>query len=71
MPADQIDGQIARYKDRQLALHLEPVPQGRAYPRHQFGHTEWLADVVIGPEVERLDLRPLVIARRQDHDRDG
>src|SRR4051812_9222013 len=56
MAADQIDRQIARRKDRQLALRLEPVAQRRAYAGHQLGYAERFSDVVVGSEVERLDL---------------
>ena len=54
--ADQIDRQVARDKDRQLALRLKGVTQRGAQSRHQLGHAEGLADIIVGAEVERLDL---------------
>src|SRR4051794_18049688 len=63
MPADEIDRQIIRNEDGQLALRLESVAQPRAYPGHQFRHAERLADVVVSSEIERLDLGFLIVAR--------
>src|ERR1700758_625594 len=62
MAADQIDREVARDKDRKLALCLEGVAQRRAQSRHQLGHTKGLADIVVGAEIEGLDLRALVVA---------
>jgi hypothetical protein len=66
--ADQIDRQVARNKNRQFPLRLEGATQCRAHSRHQLRHAEGLADVIVGAEVERLDHRPLVMARRQHDD---
>ena len=45
------------------------MPESGADPRRQLGHAKRLADVIVGAEIERLDLRALVTAGRQDDDR--
>ena len=70
-PTHQIDRQIAALEDRPLALLLQPVAQGGAETGDQLVHAEGLRDVVVGAEIERLDLAGLVAAARQHHDRDG
>jgi len=59
----EIDAKIAQNKDRQLPLRLKGMAQRSAQSCHQLAHAKRLTDVVIGAEVERLHLRPLVVAR--------
>ena len=41
----------------------------RAHARHQLADVERLVDVIVGAEIERLDLLGLALARRQHDDR--
>src|SRR5687768_887251 len=45
------------------------MAQSGAHAREQLADAEWLGDVVVGAGVERLDLRALLDARREHHDR--
>ena len=45
------------------------MAQRRAHPRHQLADVERLVDVVVGAEIERLDLLGFALARRQHDDR--
>ena len=45
------------------------MAQRRAQPRHQFADAEGLFDIVVGAEIERLDLLRLAVARRENDDR--
>src|SRR5579875_3043579 len=65
----EIDRQIAAAKDRLLALLLKPMALGGANSGKQLVDPEWLGDVVVGAEVERLDLRAFGLAARQNDDR--
>ena len=67
--AHQIDRQIAQFEDRPFTLHLQLMPQCRAHAREQLFHAERLGDVIVGAEIERLDLGNFVAAARQHHDR--
>ena len=44
-------------------------PQQRSKTGQQFGRPEWLGDVIVGTELEGLDLGPLGVAGRQHEDR--
>ena len=61
--------EIARTNTGALALRLEAVAQRGAQARHQLLHAEGLGDVIVGAEIERLDLAALVVADRQHDDR--
>ena len=52
-------------------MHLKLMTKRRPHARKQFVHAEGLGDVIVGAEIERLDLADLVAAARQHHDRDG
>src|SRR5262245_12767185 len=65
----QIDGQIAHSEDWALAVSLQLVAQRRAHPGEKLIHAKRLGDVIIGAEVERLNLAGLVTAAGQHHDR--
>src|SRR5262245_65447508 len=67
----QVDGKIAGAENRTLAVRLQLVTQRRSHPREQFVHTEGLGDVVVGPEVESLNLSGLIAAAGEHHDRDA
>ena len=56
MPPDEIDRQIAGDENRQFSLCLEGMTLRCAQSRHQLVDAKWLADVVVGAKVERLDL---------------
>ena len=45
------------------------MAQRGAHPRHQLADIKRLVDVVVGAEIERLDLLGLALARRQNDDR--
>ena len=51
------------------ALRCMRCRKRRAHPRQQFADVERLVDVVVGAEIERLDLFGLALARRQHDDR--
>src|SRR5262249_61973560 len=63
LAADEIDRKVARDKDGQLALRLKSMAQRRPQSRHQLIHAKGLADIIVGTEVERVVLRPRVVAR--------
>src|ERR1700722_16094630 len=44
------------------------MPQRGAHTGEQFVHPEWLGEVVVGAEIERLDLAGLIAAARQHDD---
>src|ERR1700674_271544 len=67
--AHAVDLDVADLHHRRLGAPLHAVVQRHAHPRHQFADTERLVDVVVGAEVERVDLFHLAIARREDDDR--
>ena len=69
--AHEIDREIADPEDRPLAMHLQLMAQRRPHAREQLVHAERLGDVIVGAEIERLDLAGLVAAARQDDDRDA
>src|SRR6185437_7066800 len=69
--SDQVDGEIAGPEDRFLALLLQAMADRRANARQQLLHAERLRDVVIGSEVESLDLAGLVGPARQHDDGEG
>ena len=50
---------------------LQLMPQRRAHAGEQFIHPERFCQIVVGAEIERLDLAGLVAAARQHHDRDA
>src|SRR6516162_11780120 len=52
----EIDREVPRDKDRQLALRLKGVAQRGAQARHQLVHAKRLTEIIISAEVERLDL---------------
>ena len=56
---------VADLQERDFCLPLHPVPQRGAHPRHQFADIEGLVDIVVGAEIERLDLFGLPLTRRQ------
>ena len=47
------------------------MPQRRAHAGQQFVHPERLGQIIVGAEIERLDLAGLVAAARQHHDRNA
>src|SRR5262245_20735791 len=65
----QIDGQIAKFEDRMLALYVELVPQRRPDAGEQFLHAERLGHVIVGSLIERLDLGRLIAPTGQYDDR--
>jgi hypothetical protein len=65
----QVDREIAGAKHRPLAMHLQLMPQRRAQARQQLVHPERLCQIIVGAEIERLNLAGLVAATRQHHDR--
>ena len=67
--AHEVDREIAGAEDRPLAVHLKLVTQRRPHAREQLIHAERLGDVIVGAEIERLDLADLVAAAGQHHDR--
>src|ERR1700731_2520533 len=69
--AYQIDGEIAGSKHRPLAMDLQLVPQRRAHAGQQLVHSERLCQIIVGAEIERLDLARLVAAARQHDDRNA
>ena len=50
---------------------LRSAAQMRPHPRQQFLNAEWLGHVVVGAGVQRLHLRPLVLADRKNQHRRG
>ena len=68
MPAHEIDREIAAAEDRPLALLLQAVAQGGAHAGVQLVDAEGLGQIVVGAEVERLDLAALVGAAGQHDD---
>ena len=54
--AHEVDRQIARPKNRAFAVHLQLMPQRRPHAGEQLVHAERFGDVIVGAEVERLDL---------------
>ena len=69
--AHEVDRRSPAAEDRPLAMHLKLMTKRRPHARKQFIHAERLGDVIVGAEVERLDLADLVAAARQHHDRDA
>ena len=67
--AHQVDREVAGPEHRPLAMDLQLMPQRRAHAGEQFIHPERLGQVIVGAEIERLDLAGLVAAARQHHDR--
>ena len=67
-PAHEIDRQVAKLEDRPLALHLELMPERRADACQQLLHAEGLGHVVVGAQIERLDLGNFVAAAREHDD---
>src|SRR5262249_28558237 len=65
----QIDRQIADTKNRTFSLHVELMPKGGAHPGQEFIHAKRLCHIVVGPEIECVDLAGLIAAARQNHDR--
>src|SRR5215469_9696470 len=47
------------------------MAQSRTYPGRQLSHAERFADIVVRPEVERLDFGAFVVSGRQNNDRDS
>ena len=68
---DEIDGQIANSKDRALAVDLKLVTKRRPHSGEKFVHAKRLGHVIVGAEVESLDLAGLVTAAGQHHDRNA
>src|SRR5262249_8744106 len=66
---DEIDGQITGPEYWPFTMDLKLVAQRGSHPRKQFVHSERLGDVIVGAEVQRLDLAGLVAAARQHDDR--
>src|SRR5262249_12620943 len=64
----QVDREVAGAEDRTLPVHLQLMAQRRAHAGEQFVHAERLGDVVVGAEVECLDLADLIAPARQPHD---
>src|SRR5437868_5476884 len=67
-PAHEIDGEIAAAEDRPLALLLQAVAQRRAHPGMELVDAEGLGQIVVGAEVEGLDLAALVGAAGEHDD---
>ena len=67
--AHEVDREITAMEDGPLALRLKLMPQRRPHPRQELVHAERFGDVIVGTEIERLNLADLVAATGQDHDR--
>src|SRR5882757_8843514 len=63
--ADSVNFQITDAQHRDFSLALHAMPQRRAHTRQQLANIERLIDVIVGAEVERLDLFSLALTRRQ------
>src|SRR5258708_4974321 len=59
--AHGIDFKIADAQHRNFSLALHAKPQRRPHPRQQLADIEGLVDVIVGAEVERLDLLRLAV----------
>src|SRR3954451_18105458 len=59
--ADEVDREVAAAEEGPLALKLEAVAERRADAGQELVDAERLGHVVVGPEVERLDLAGLVV----------
>ena len=66
--ADEVDGKIADPEHRPLAVGLQLMAQRRPHPGEQLVHAERLGHVVVGAEIERLDLAGFVAAAGEDDD---
>src|ERR1700686_4754019 len=69
--AHQVDGEVAGSKHRPLAMDLQLMAQRRAHAGKQLVHSERFCQVIVGAEIERLDLARLVAAARQHDDRNA
>ena len=67
--AHGVNFERADAQHRYLRLALHPVTQRGPHARQQLADIERLVDVVVGAEIERLDLFRLPLARRQNDDR--
>ena len=65
----EINRQITDTENRPLALGLQLVTKRCPHAREKLIHAEGLGHVVVGPEIERLDLAGFVTPARQHHDR--
>src|SRR4051794_5238295 len=48
-------------------MNLQLMPQRRAHASEQFIHSERFGEVIVGAEIERLDLSRLIATARQHH----
>src|SRR5712671_2056763 len=64
----EVNRQFAGTKDRALAVNLELVAKCRAHSGKEFVHPEWLGHIIVGSEIERLNLSGLITSAGQHHD---
>src|SRR5580704_12775228 len=65
---DEVDGELLEFDRRCLWARNGPSQHG-PQPRQQFVHPEWFGHVVVGSDIQSLDLADTLMAGGQDDDR--